>query len=137
MKNKMHLLISLIILTITTTSCVTNYYTVILEQDTNLYENSTMSSKLKTIIPKGTEIFITNKSKNVGYRKIRWNYYRGWSYRPSYKSNSNYAKNNSSYKSSTPNKSTYSVGTVQVKGYYRKDGTYVRPHTRSAPKKRY
>lgn len=27
-------------------------------------------------------------------------------------------------------------GTVNVKGYYRKDGTYVRPHTRSAPKRR-
>lgn len=28
-----------------------------------------------------------------------------------------------------------SGGTVQVKGYTRKDGTYVRPHTRSAPKR--
>lgn len=29
-----------------------------------------------------------------------------------------------------------SSGTVQVKGYYRKDGTYVRPHTRSAPRRK-
>jgi len=28
-----------------------------------------------------------------------------------------------------------SGGTVQVKGYYRKDGTYVAPHTRKAPTK--
>lgn len=28
-----------------------------------------------------------------------------------------------------------SGGAVKVKGYYRKDGTYVRPHTRSAPRK--
>lgn len=28
-----------------------------------------------------------------------------------------------------------SGGTVNVKGYYRKDGTYVRPHTRSAPRR--
>lgn len=36
---------------------------------------------------------------------------------------------------SIPQKST--PGTeVQVKGYYRKDGTYVRPHTRSAPRRR-
>jgi hypothetical protein len=43
--------------------------------------------------------------------------------------------------SSTPNYSSPSSGTssstpgtdVNVKGYYRKDGTYVRPHTRSAP----
>jgi hypothetical protein len=37
---------------------------------------------------------------------------------------------------STPgsSSSTSTPGTdVQVKGYYRKDGTYVRPHTRSAP----
>jgi hypothetical protein len=27
-------------------------------------------------------------------------------------------------------------GTVHVRGYYRKDGTYVRPHTRSAPRRR-
>lgn len=32
--------------------------------------------------------------------------------------------------------SSGSSGRVQVKGYYRKDGTYVRPHTRSAPRRR-
>jgi hypothetical protein len=40
---------------------------------------------------------------------------------------------------STTAKSSYTPGSgapVQVKGYYRKDGTYVRPHTRSAPKRR-
>lgn len=31
---------------------------------------------------------------------------------------------------------TYSGGPVYVKGYYRKDGTYVRPHTRRAPRRR-
>ena len=31
--------------------------------------------------------------------------------------------------------STNSGGTVQVRGYTRKDGTYVQPHTRSAPRK--
>lgn len=31
---------------------------------------------------------------------------------------------------------TNSGGTVHVKGYYRKDGTYVRPHTRRAPRKK-
>lgn len=25
------------------------------------------------------------------------------------------------------------IGTVYVKGYYRKDGTYVKPHTRTSP----
>lgn len=27
-------------------------------------------------------------------------------------------------------------GRVDVKGYYRKDGTYVKPHTRSAPRRK-
>jgi hypothetical protein len=34
---------------------------------------------------------------------------------------------------STP---TSTGGPVQVRGYYRKDGTYVRPHTRSAPRRK-
>ena len=33
----------------------------------------------------------------------------------------------------SPAPSTSTGGEVHVKGYYRKDGTYVRPHTRSAP----
>jgi hypothetical protein len=33
--------------------------------------------------------------------------------------------------------SSFSPKTIHVKGYYRKDGTYVRPHMRSAPKRRY
>jgi hypothetical protein len=41
---------------------------------------------------------------------------------------------NSSRSSAAP---TYSPArTVNVRGYYRKDGTYVRPHTRSAPRRR-
>lgn len=31
----------------------------------------------------------------------------------------------------------YSPGTIQVKGYYRKNGTYVRPYTRSASGRRH
>ena len=30
---------------------------------------------------------------------------------------------------------SYSSGPVRVKGYYRKDGTYVRPHIRSRPRR--
>ena len=35
----------------------------------------------------------------------------------------------------TRSSSSYSSGTVRVKGYYRKDGTYVKPHTRRKPKR--
>jgi hypothetical protein len=31
---------------------------------------------------------------------------------------------------------SYGSGSVNVRGYYRKDGTYVRPHTRSRPRRR-
>ena len=35
----------------------------------------------------------------------------------------------------TRSRSSYSSGTVRVRGYYRKDGTYVRPHTRRKPRR--
>lgn len=35
----------------------------------------------------------------------------------------------------TRSRSSYSSGTVRVKGYYRKDGTYVKPHTRRKTRK--
>lgn len=40
----------------------------------------------------------------------------------------------STYSSSSPSNST--GGTVHVKGYFRKNGTYVEPHTRRAPTRR-
>lgn len=36
---------------------------------------------------------------------------------------------------STGSYSSYNSGDVHVRGYYRKDGTYVAPHTRSAPRR--
>jgi len=49
------------------------------------------------------------------------------------KTESSYTSKTSSSKSSS---SSSSGGTVYVKGYNRKDGTYVSPHTRSAPKRK-
>jgi hypothetical protein len=43
-------------------------------------------------------------------------------------------KSYSSRPSYSYNKS-YKPKTVRVKGYYRKNGTYVRPHTRSKPRR--
>lgn len=37
------------------------------------------------------------------------------------------------YADKTPTPAPSTGGTVQVRGYYRKDGTYVRPHTRRKP----
>jgi len=54
--------------------------------------------------------------------------------KPSTTSQTYSSSNGSSSSSYRP--STSSGGSVQVNGYYRKDGTYVRPHTRSAPRRR-
>jgi len=43
------------------------------------------------------------------------------------------SKSTSSYRAPAADTKS-SGGTVQVKGYYRKDGTYVRPHTRRKPR---
>ncbi len=43
--------------------------------------------------------------------------------------------NTASFASSGYSSGEYSGGSVYVKGYTRKDGTYVRPHTRSRPSK--
>ncbi|WP_369764963.1 hypothetical protein [Flavobacterium sp. WC2429] len=75
---------------------------------------------------------------------MKWKNYKGWAIDPVYSlpTKSNYSgTSNSTYQthntSTTRNSSTPSSGgTVHVKGHTRKDGTYVRPHTRSAPKRR-
>lgn len=51
-------------------------------------------------------------------------------------SSSSYSSPSSNYSSSTYTPSYSSSKTVHVRGYTRKDGTYVRPHTRSSPKRR-
>lgn len=68
-------------------------------------------------------------SDSLGYHN--WYNYSPKPFSSSYEQNYTPTR---SYKSYTPSRST--GGTVHVKGYYRKDGTYVRPHTRSAPRRR-
>ncbi|MCP1299517.1 hypothetical protein NK356_10085 [Chryseobacterium sp. S0630] len=122
----------------TALSCSTNYYTVLLSEDAKIY-NSTDSINIITTIPKNTEVFLSSKSKK-SYKKIKWGNYSGWAYNPIYTAYSNYVSSTtpssktSSYNYKSGN--TSSGGSVSVKGYYRKNGTYVRPHTRSAPSRR-
>lgn len=75
------------------------------------------------------------KTRFLSEKKIRslsdWNFDSETS---TYKySHSNHALSNSTKYKYKP---TSTGGTVQVKGYYRKDGTYVKPHTRRAPSRR-
>lgn len=100
------------------------------------------------IIPKGS-IVLTKKNSRK-YHHIIFENYQGYVYNPKY---TNYRRYNSStdgilygYSSVKPkkvnkyynknNSKSNGSSTVKVKGYYRKDGTYVKPHTRSKSTKR-
>lgn len=128
-----------LVLLLSVISC-TNYYTVLLQEDTPLYSNSN-SETSTTVIPKGTEVYLSSKPNRKNYRKIKWGNYHGWANKPQHSTYSNYTRT-SSYTSPTVssgssyNTGSSSGGSVSVKGYTRKDGTYVRPHTRSAPRRR-
>ena len=116
------------------TSCV-NYYNVTVNADTVLYSSGNDGSSVAYSVPSGSSVYIKGK-KSKKYRKIKYGNYSGWAYYPNYTASSNYSSSStSSSYSSTRSSSNYtSPGkTVNVKGYYRKNGTYVRPHTRSSP----
>lgn len=126
-----------LIILLSIVSC-TNYYTVLLTEDTNLYATSN-NENIVTTIPKDTQVYISKKKNKKNYKKIKWGNYSGLAYNPSYTSYNTYTPAKSSNTSTpsysyTPNKSH--GGTVHVKGYTRKNGTYVSPHTRSAPRRR-
>lgn len=113
-------------------------------EETSVFSDSKESAYTKVVIPKGTSIYVTKGTSKRS--KIKWNNYSGWISNTSY----SYYKpsplatrvpRDTSSTSSTTKANDYrpnnaSGGTVQVKGYYRKNGTYVRPHTRSAPRRR-
>ncbi|MBT2621202.1 hypothetical protein [Chryseobacterium sp. ISL-6] len=136
MKNILNVF-SLIIICIIAVSCSTNYYTVLLSEDAKVY-NSSDSTNVITIIPKDTPVYLSSKSNKKNYKKIKWGNYSGWTYNPIYTSYTNYTPLKSSPSSSYNynSSSSSSGGSVKVKGYTRKDGTYVRPHTRSSPSRR-
>jgi hypothetical protein len=123
-------LFSFTVICIITVSCSTNYYTVSLTEDAKVYKVAD-SSNMLTIIPKDTQVFLSSKSNRKNYKRIKWKNYSGWAYNPVYTTYDNYTPINST------SSSNYSTGgSVNVKSYYRKDGTYVRSHTRSTPSRR-
>jgi hypothetical protein len=136
-KLKTKIIIALFLTFFLTSSCVTNYYYVSLEEDTPIYENRNEGTTSYYFVPKGEKVYIATSKKK--YKKIKWNKYKGWAINPVYNTSKTSSYSNS--QTYTPSQNNYSKpsstgGTVQVKGYYRKDGTYVRPHTRSAPKRK-
>ncbi len=88
---------------------------------------------------------ITILDKTISYFKVKYNKKIGYIYMSDLYTSDYpildyllppYSRKSYSYSSSS--NSSYSTGrsgggSVQVKGYYRKNGTYVKPHTRSSP----
>ena len=105
------------------------YNQVTLDQETIIYDKSGSEANAIYTIPKGSAVYITGKKT---HKKIKFGNYVGWAFNPSYSTSTT-----SNYRTSTNTESRSSNNkTVQVKGYYRKNGTYVRPHTRSAPRRK-
>ena len=138
--------------------CTTNYYLCTVDAPTTYYSDPTSASGKFTIRP-GRQVIAYKQDKNSEYRRIIFGENRGYikaktfgqeKKYPSRKLKSLLFQPDSTYwyvgnlkvKPSpalitTPSSSSSSSGgTVHVKGYYRKNGTYVRPHTRSAPKRK-
>lgn len=120
-------------------SC-TNYYYVVVDSDTPLYQTRSDEGATIFTVPAKEGVYIDGK-KTKKFRKIKYNGYIGWASNPNYTGSdvkSNYTSRSSSSSSYKSRKSySGSSKTVKVKGYTRKDGTYVKPHTRSAPKRRH
>jgi hypothetical protein len=128
-------------LCVTISSCSTIYYVGQTATDVALYNVTDTTHEVRYVIPIGSTVLTRKKSKKYHY--IIFEKYNGYAYKPVYL---NYHRYNSTvdgelygYSSKKKKSSSYSGSssrTVNVKGYYRKDGTYVRPHTRSAPKRK-
>ena len=131
---------------ISITSCTTNYYTFYVTEDTPLYSSE---NKIATVIPKGSQVYLSTNSNPQKYIKTKWGKFTGRLYNPKILSPNEYyaltTVKSSEYQLDSiskvntniqPKTSSTSGGTVHVKGYYRKNGTYVKPHTRSSPKRK-
>lgn len=122
-------------------SCTTNYYAMYMVEDAPIMASISEGSTVRTVVPQGTQVYISPRGKS-NYSKVKWKKYKGWVPATSYTISDPNGKSNiqrtttssSSQYKSTPIRS--SGGSVQVKGYYRKNGTYVKPHTRSTPRRR-
>jgi hypothetical protein len=138
----------ILILVLLFQSCSTLYYVGETNEPTNIYSTNDQTDNVVYVIPAGTKVLIEKKYKR-SYSVI-CDKYKGYSFGSVFnnyhKFNSDYdgilygystsTKKNTNNYSSSKSYSGSSGGSVNVKGYYRKNGTYVRPHTRSAPKRR-
>ncbi|MEH6763736.1 MAG: hypothetical protein V7655_04480 [Aequorivita antarctica] len=117
-------------------SCSTNYYFCTTSSETSLYSKNKEKGNVITFIPAGVEIKVKGHSK---YQKVKYKNFGGWVNTSNliYPNTKLSKSKNTNSKTRNSQQNLNSRGTVSVKGYYRKDGTYVRPHTRSKPKSSY
>lgn len=126
------------------TGCTTNYFLCETSEPVKLY-SSPYTNSTYIEVPVGGNVIATGKYKK--YRKVKYGDVSGYVYKTRFlwekkiRSLSNlkfdHKTNTYQYSSSNyTNRPTSTGGTVHVKGYYRKDGTYVKPHTRRAPSRR-
>jgi len=146
--------IKLVIVFIIFSSCDT-YYQITNVEDIYLYNTPKKDDFTYDIvlIHAGTPYYSTVENKK--FRKAKFDNRKGYVYNPYFdnpyytptipSTGSTSGSQSSSSQSSSTSNSTYNYSssnystrpkTVNVKGYYRKDGTYVRPHTRSAPRRK-
>jgi len=136
--------------------CSNVYYVGELVQETNLYipgnPNPNDSNIIQfattdyyVVVPTSTKVLIKSKKKST--YSVIYKTYEGYLNSPNF---TYYRKFSSAVDSTLYGYSTIkpvrvkptftnyrsSGGSVPVKGYYRKDGTYVRPHYRSSPSRK-
>lgn len=144
MRNALYISICLFILQ----SCATverNYHYVYLKKDLKFYSKTDTLSNVHAELERGVGLYVDMERIQNGYMPAKFGEVKGWVYDADYSltpvsrissvdtSNTNHDTDHV-YRSYSPTKST--GGSVHVKGYYRKNGTYVKPHTRKAPSRR-
>ncbi|MBB6238470.1 hypothetical protein HDC90_003103 [Pedobacter sp. AK013] len=150
---------------LTLSSCTTNYYLTVSDAETPIFstsneidQSSSIASGKAFVYSRGTKNAFIKYGSITGYSaKLRtWKKLKKLSKEQAdnlkftdeygyvydgipviqYRYGKLIKNNTSSVSSSSTSRSTTSSGgTVHVKGYTRKNGTYVSPHTRSAPRR--
>jgi hypothetical protein len=126
------------------TSCTNIYYVGQTTEPLKIFYEPDTTSLITYTISIGSKVLTKKKSRK--FHHVIFDTHKGYVFKPTYinyhkyKSSIDgelYGYNSSKTKHSSSYSSSGSGGTVNVKGYYRKNGTYVRPHTRSAPTRRH
>jgi len=126
------------------TSCSNIYYVGQTTEPLKVFYEPDTTSLLTYTISVGSKVLTKKKSRKYHY--VVFDAHKGYAYEPTfinyhkYKSSVDgelYGYTSSKTKNSSSNSSSGSGGTVNVNGYYRKNGTYVKPYTRSAPTRKH